>query len=404
MNIGEEVCQFLDDNPTPYHFAHNIRKLFKENDYTELDFGMKHDKLPKKGFFIKADTAVLAYEIGSLDSAIISATHTDSPTFKITPLSTSTPDYEIYGGPHAWSWGGRDIKVCGIVHYIDENNEIKSKLYDSKRALLTIPFENEYRGSNPIYSGHISSKRSLIEHICGELNIDMQKLSSYDLRFMDAEGARIIGPKKEFLTSMRLDNMSSTFTSLKAFLDSKPKNFVKVVIFFDHEEIGSHTQAGALGSLLSEFFSVLIPDVDERYAFIARSLLVSSDNDHAAHPLHGEYHDDLHRPKMGTGFSIKETVGDTRGTHMFAKYPLREAAKKLGVHINVNINKNGIVGGSTIGPLSSFKDGIDVVDIGIPQLAMHSVKETLAVSDLEAEILVLKELYNNFSEYNKIYE
>lgn len=258
--------------------------------------------------------------------------------------------------------------------------------------------ENYEENLRPIFG--LPHAKTLIDYISEKLGIDKTEIVSHELSFVDAYPPKLIGCSKSLLSSQRIDNLTSTFSALKAFLQSSPNNTLNVLVVFDFEEEGSEDPAGAEGDFLAVVLKKLFRNDLKKYNnFISKSLFVSSDNAQAIHPNYMKLYDSQNSPSMGNGVSVKKSPEDSYATDLFSSYPLKKAAEKAGVNLQVMINRNDIPSGSTIGPIVSTSIGIPTVDIGQPQLAMYSIRELVAVKDVEDNMKLLIEIYNNYDNF-----
>lgn len=412
MSQIQDFLTFLNESPVPYLFTENIRKTLTNNGYVELSETDIWTDIPQKGFVIRGNRALVAFNIGGYDSAIIVGTHSDSPCLKI----RDKPDFNsrnlkqvrvyTYGGALWYTWIGRDLRLVGsvIVRNKDETDKSKrlvQRNIDSVDPIAFIPNYtvelktlSEDNAIRPIIGGKKS--KSLIEYIAETLQVNEEDIVDWDLSFVDAQPPSAL---RKFITSERLDNLGSTFSAVQAFLQSKPNNTINCLAVFDNEEVGSDSRFGAMSDLLPYVLKKLIIDPSQYYPFIARSLLVSSDNCHAYHPNFSKQYDTLHSPLLGNGVVIKKAPGASYATDMTSSFAIKHASQKLKIPIQYFMNKNDIPAGSTIGPIVSTLMGISTVDIGQPMLGMHSIRETMHFKDVTYLTQLLTELYNNYLEH-----
>lgn len=418
-SLKSDLLKFLNDSPVPYFFCEKMRETLEKEGFTELSIFDKWEDTPKKGFVINDNRALVAFNIGGYDSAIIVGTHSDSPCLKI----RDKPDINnkklkqvqvfTYGGGLWYTWLGRDLRLVGTVTIRNNNasqNEKTKKLiqinFDSKDPIAFVPNcdigskpnPNLDTGLIPIIGGRKSP--TLLSYVAKSLKVNEEDIVDWDLSFVDANPPQ---SWRTFIESQRIDNLSSTFCAVKAFLQSEPKNTINILVVFDNEEVGSQSRFGACGDILSFVIKRLVKGGPKQLnPFIAKSLLVSSDNSHAIHPNFSSKHDKMHSPYLGKGVIIKKAPGATYATDMTSTYPVKHAANKCKIPLQYFMNRNDIPAGSTIGPIVSSLIGIPTVDIGLPQLSMHSVRETMAFKDVEHLINLLIELYNNYEEHRLI--
>ena len=84
---------------------------------------------------------------------------------------------------------------------------------------------------------------------------------------------------------------------------------------------------------------------------------------------------------MGGGIVIKFNSNLRYCTDGVAAALFRTVCKQAGVNVQTYYNRPDIAGGSTLGCISIAQVSVPTVDIGLPQLAMHSCYETAAASD-----------------------
>ena len=392
QETAQRFIDFIDHSPLPFQFCEHTRGVLSSNGYTELKEDDEWTEIPQKGFFFRDDRCLVAWNKGGLKSAIIVGTHCDSPCIKIQPgnkLEVST-----YGGGIWRSWFQRNLRLAGRIY----DMEGKVHNVDSKEGIAVIPTaynDNSQAALTPIIGSNPNA--SVFDYVSKLTNVPVDQIQSYELGFVDAQKPSVVGTKGEFIACQRIDNLGSTFSALDAFLKSEPKETLNVLVVFDHEEIGSNTNTGAKSDLLGTFLKRVVP-ADEYEAFIARSLVVSSDNAHAWHPNFQDKHEQNHRPLLGGGPVVKKSPAAAYATDMTSVYPFKKACNLAGVPCQMMLNRNDIPSGSTIGPHVSSILGIATVDIGQPQLAMHSIRELLAVADIDLLTKALVSIYNNYEE------
>lgn len=399
---AEKFIDFIDQCPFPFQFCQYAREALVKQGYTELDENTEWTEIPDKGFFVRDHRALVAWNRGGMKSAVIVGTHNDSPCLKVNPnpnLSgpVSRVSVVTYGGGLWRTFMDRELRCAGLVYENTESGP-KPHLYDSKRAIAFMPSGPDdplTETSSPIISADPS--KDLISFVATELGIDKDAILSFELGFVDAKRPSIVGTKGEFIASERLDNLGSTFCALEAFLNSKPKDTLNVLVVFDHEEIGSNTFTGARGDMLAQFFHRIVPYTDYE-AFMARSYLVSSDNAHAWHPNYQYKHEQNHQPLLGGGPVVKRSPGHQYATDLTSAYPFIKACEISGVPVQTMLNRNDLPSGSTIGPFASANLGVPTIDIGQPQLAMHSAREFFAAVDIDLLVKALTTIYEKYDE------
>ena len=116
---------------------------------------------------------------------------------------------------------------------------------------------------------------------------------------------------------------------------------------------------------------------------VSQSFLVSCDNAHAVHPNHPEYQDKNHAVYMNGGVVVKYNANQRYTTDGISAAIFGLICERAGVPIQRYANRADMPGGSTLGNIANTQVSLNTVDIGLAQLAMHSVCETAGAKDLE---------------------
>ncbi len=214
-------------------------------------------------------------------------------------------------------------------------------------------------------------------------------LSTQEGRFLGAEG--------EFVLAPRLDDLQSAFALTKAFTESTPAEYINICAVFDNEEVGSGTRQGAdstfLADVLDRITEGLLADHSTYLRWIADSFLISADNAHAVHPNHPEKADPTNRPYLNGGIVIKFHGSQKYTTDGISAAKMKDYCERAKVPYQTYANRSDIAGGSTLGNISTAHVSVSSVDIGLPQLAMHSAVETAGMMDTEYAVRALKEFW-----------
>lgn len=416
-----EMMDFIDDNPTAYHTCESVRKILKNAGFEELLESNKWNLLPGKDYFVcRNGSSIIAFRMGenlSNYSFNVAAAHTDSPCFKIkenaelqekhyTRLNT-----EGYGGMICSTWMDRPLSIAGRV-IVKEADSIVSHLIAFKRDLLMIPSvaihmnrdANEKASYNkqvdmlPLF-GTQTDGNALEKLIADELGIKPEAILGSDLFVYNRQKATVWGCNDEFISSARLDDQQCVYAILKGFLASRSKKSVNVAAFFDNEEVGSGTKQGAVSTFLYDVLhriAMSISNSEEDYhRAIASSFMFSADNAHAVHPNHPEYTDTNNCNYMNEGVVIKSHAGQKYTSDGMSIAIARELADKAGVKLQYFANRSDKIGGSTLGNLAMTQVSLNCVDVGLPQLAMHSSYETAGVEDTQYLISLMEEFYKS---------
>jgi aspartyl aminopeptidase len=149
----------------------------------------------------------------------------------------------------------------------------------------------------------------------------------------------------------------------------------------DHEEVGSDSTSGAGGSFLENTLRRMYPDYDEYMQMIRSSLMISADNAHAIHPNYPSKHDSKHSPYINKGSVIKVNANQRYASNSTTISRFMNVAKRLHEPYQEFVTRSDMGCGSTIGPITATRLGIDTLDVGLPTFAMHSIRELCGSED-----------------------
>ena len=406
MNNNRGLFDFIKKSPTPYHAVAEIRKRLLECGFSEISEKDPSAYEIDSGFVIR-DSSIIAFK-GTLDSGfMICASHNDTPAFKVKNTKSGTYAAlatETYGGSIYYSWLDRPLSVAGRAA-VETADGVELRNVNIDRNLLTIPSVaihmnrtvNEGVKLNPavdllpLYS--LDKGAKIDELLADELSVSADEIISKDLFLYSREEPVTFGAKDELILSPRLDNLVSVYLSLEAFLDAEP-GAISVLAVFDNEEVGSSTKQGAASTFLHDTLLRIAGDYDKYLSMLPDSFMVSADNAHAKHPNHPELSDPADCPILGEGIAIKYNANQRYTTDARSDAIFRTICKRAGAKVQSYSNRADMPGGSTLGGISSTAVSICTVDIGIPQLAMHSSTETVAAADLTYMKDALTEFYS----------
>ena len=429
IETSKELLEFIKASPSMFHSIKTISTYLDNAGYTYLPEG-KPWNIEKGGkyYTTRNHSSVVAVNIGeTLDNYHfqLTASHSDSPTYKVKAVpELSAPnealklDVEAYGGMIDSTWFDRPLSIAGRV-FVKEGNGIVSKLLSIDKDILLIPnlpihfnreVNNGYKYNRqvdlcPLFSAGELKKGAFDEMVADELGIEVEQILGKDLFLVNRQEPLIWGLKDEFISSGKLDDLQCAFVSLKAFLNGNNTHGVNVYTCFDNEEVGSTSKQGAMSTFLYDVLkrvnTGLGKSEDEYYQAIAKSFLVSCDNAHAVHPNYAGKYDEVNRSYLNCGPVIKESANQKYTTDAFSRALFTEICNQAGVPVQTFANRSDMVGGSTLGNLSNTQVSMNAVDIGLPQLAMHSSFETAGIKDTAYAIQALTKYYNSDIEINE---
>jgi len=236
---------------------------------------------------------------------------------------------------------------------------------------------------------------SFRELLADEFLLDGEEVLDYEMCLYDTQGAAMLGINNELLASARLDNLLSCFATTQALIQADATNTC-LMVCNDHEEVGSVSAVGADGPFL-EAVVARLTESDERNAVIDKSLMISCDNAHAVHPNYPSTHDSLHSPRLNGGPVIKVNVKQRYATTSLTASLFRQLCADVDVPVQSFVSRSDTACGSTIGPITAARLGVATLDVGIPQLAMHSCREVTGSLDAARLTDVLAAFFNRSS-------
>lgn len=417
IDFSKDLINFIDRSPLNYFAVKNASEILEENGFKKVREDEVWELEKGKYYTTRDDSALIAFEIGEdiKKGFDIIGSHTDSPTFKIKSNSEMDDvgflklNIEAYGGMIHSTWLDRTLSLAGKVAYKEEG-KIKYALVNIDRDLLTIAnaaihMNREinkgyvYNTQDNLYplvktiKDNLESEKYLVNFLAEELKIKAEHIVDFDLGLYDRQKGAIIN---NMVHVGRLDNLGSVHASLKALIDSKPgKN--KMILLSDNEEIGSSTRGGAASNLLGNTLERIAIkfglDREGYQIMVENSMIISADQAHAVHPNYKAFADPTNEVKMNEGLVIKIAANGAYATSIETKARLINIAKKHGYKLQTFHNRNDKVGGSTIGPITSTLLGIKAIDVGIPLLAMHSIRELAGVEDIYEAYEIYKKFF-----------
>lgn len=407
QKTAEELLEFIEKSPSCFHAVANMKGILAAEGFRELREDEKWE-IEKGGryFVTRNNSSIIAFTMPEkgIEGCRIMASHSDSPSFKI----KENPEMEVdkkyvklnverYGGMICAPWFDRPLSVAGRV-VVKENGEFAEKLVDVDRDLLMIPnlaihmnreVNDGYKYNAqvdmlPLYGG-ISAKGTFMKTIAEAAGVKEEAILGHDLFLYNRVPGTVWGAEGEFVSSSRLDDLQCAFSSLKGFLRGKKEEYVAVHCVLDNEEVGSGTKQGAASTFLYDTLvrvnECMGLSYEEYLRSLAKSFMISADNAHAVHPNHKEVADPVNRPYMNEGIVIKHSANQKYCTDAVSAAMFKDLCKEADVPYQNFTNRSDILGGSTLGNISNTKVALNAVDIGLPQLAMHSPYETAGVKD-----------------------
>ncbi|WP_417911252.1 M18 family aminopeptidase [Candidatus Electronema sp. PJ] len=404
-----DLISFLHSSPTAFHAAANAAALLTKQGFVQLHEQENWPDLPAgKYFVLRNDSSLIGFtwQGGQTKSGFrMIGAHTDSPGLKVKPNPLRKEQnclqlgVEIYGGALLRPWFDRELSLAGRIFWQDADSRLHSALLDFQRPVGIIPNLAIHLNREANKQQEINTQTDMVPLIglADDNKVDFQQLLreqlhrqypeavpagfiDHELYFYDANPPSLVGLNSELITGARLDNLVSCFAALQALLNAAVDENCLIVLY-DHEEVGSTSAVGAQGPFLRDILERLLPNSEARQTALRSSFLISADNAHAVHPNYAAKHDPQHLPYLGKGPVIKFNANQRYATNAASAARFRQLCTLAGVPVQEFVSRSDMACGSTIGPLTAAGIGIETVDVGIPSLAMHSIRETAACID-----------------------
>lgn len=399
------LCAFIDASPSPFHVCATVAARLTEAGYTELSETDRWPTEPGRYFVVRAGSLIAWNSAGPAGPFRIVGAHTDSPNLRV----KQHPDrwvagwrvvaLEPYGGAWLNSWLDRDLGLSGrlsvragarVEHRVVRIDEpllrvpqLAIHLAEDRRSLTLDP----QRHVNAVW-GAGDTQQPFVDDVARRAGVAPGDVLSADLMTHDLTPSAVIGADADLLSAPRLDNQASCYAGLEALLDAEPAGYLPVLVLFDHEEVGSTSDHGAqsdlLGTVLERIVLARGGDREDFLRSLPDSLLASADMAHATHPNYPERHEPGHLIEVNAGPVLKVHPNLRYATDGRTAAAFALACEQAGVALQRYEHRADLPCGSTIGPLASARTGIPTVDVGAPQLAMHSARELMGARDVTA--------------------
>jgi aspartyl aminopeptidase len=391
LPMSGDFLAFLTEARTPHQFLLSARRLLLKAQYEELPVSSEWDVVPAKGFIVDGSSCLVAFNTKGTDAALLTGAFFDSPGFSVTsePLD-GDPSLNVvaarpFGHPVAGAWHDRCFRLAGDV-YVREDGKPTTKFYDSVSAIATIPAPSSTFVSYPTAESGAQFRvvvgvhgRTISELIADSLAVDKDNILDYNLRLIDAQPPQLIGPDRSLVSGQGLSNVLGAFAAVSTFAKSEPSGSMTAVLVL---AAGPEALERRLIELVLGRIS---PGVD---VLLARSAFVAVQGTEAFHPNAPEQVPDA--VHLGKGIAIAQEP-DLPG-----RYIVRHAAEKIGVPVKL------VPAGDRATSMAvniATRLGVTAVSIGQGVLVPNSIRETAAVTDVEALIRLLTEIYQNFQEH-----
>ncbi len=435
MDLNSQLLEFIDKSRSQFHAISETESILIKNGFVELSEGELWDNLDRGAYFVKRNgSSLVAFVLGDgpIDAFNVVAAHSDSPTLRVkdNPVMKAEKyvklNVEKYGGALLNPWFDRPLSIAGRA-VISSDNGVESRLidFDKNMCMICNLCIHHNREANDGYKISVqkdmlplismSEDFSLKELVAKQLEVEESRILDMDLYLYNRDKGTIWGPEDEFLSARRLDDLACVFAGLKAIsecvTDQSAKsesakadlstgdvsNVCNILCIFDNEEVGSSTRQGAMATFLYDTLIRINESKGGSYSDHLRAVhngfMLSADNAQASHPNHMEKSCPTNKVFLNEGVVLKYSANQKYTTDALSGAVFKKLCQDNGIEYQVYHNNSDIAGGSTLGNISATNVSLATVDIGLPQLAMHSCFETCGSKDLEDMYKVMKAFY-----------
>lgn len=456
----DEYLNFTSRNPTTYHVTNYFKKVLRLLGFHEIS-EKEPFSLNREGglyFTTRDEQTIVAFVLGGgwtpEQGVGAIGCHGDALTAKVKPVSIKdrVHGYELlgvapYSGALSHLWLDRDLGIAGAVHVRrDGQDSVERVLISSgQQAVARIPSLAPHFGakSNVPYNketqmvpviGFGTSREdasedekksalfgkhplSLLRYVALLARVRVSDLEALDLELFDVQTATRGGINDDFMFAPRIDDRLCSYTAINALITharsalSSLNTFkgLSVAYIANNEEIGSSTRTGAEGNFFRSVIERIISTksnntaADTALAF-ANSVILSADVTHLLNPNFQEAYLENHFPVPNKGLTIKKdpnghVVSDSIGILLLEKIAQLNDLELQQFHV-----RNDMPSGSTIGPYLATGTGARVVDVGLSQLSMHSIRAAAGYKEVGIGIETFYAFYKTWREvYDKFH-
>lgn len=424
---AQDLLNFIDASPSPWHAIDSVAKLLNENGFKPLIENQPWQFKKNGRYYVVRDGAsIIAFVVGNQALAdtgfrIVGA-HTDSPGLRLKPKAAFSSQgiaqlgVEVYGGPILATFTDRDLSLAGRVMVRDGDSHVAHHVQFSSSVVrlpnLAIHMNREVNDKGlvlnkqtglPLIFGFAAdssdAQTQLTSALAEQLRVESADIITWDLSVYDTQKGSFWGLNEEFIANSQLDNLASCHAAISALLSNKKPDSTSICALFDHEEVGSESATGASGSFMNDVITRICAStntsIEDRLRALANSFFVSADMAHAYHPNHASSYEPCHHARVNQGPVIKTNANQRYSTNADTAARFIQLCKSANVPYQQYAHRTDLGCGSTIGPILAAQLGVASVDVGNPMWAMHSIRESAGVLDHSYMISVLKELFKS---------
>lgn len=405
---ADGLCAFIDDSPSPFHVVRTVARELDLHGFTRLEEASAWpDETIGRRYVVRGGSLVAWSGTGQDAPFRVVGAHTDSPNLRVkqhpdlASAGWQLVGLEPYGGAWLNSWLDRELGISGRLT-VRDGNRVREQLIRIDDPILRVPqlaihLSEDRRGVTLDPQRHVNAvwgvgdtPRSFLAFVADSAAVDPAAVLGWELMTHDLEQSRLVGRDRDLVSAPRLDNQGTCYAGLRAFLAAveDPGAATPVLAMFDHEEVGSQSDRGAQSDLLPAVLERIVlargGGRAEYLAALAGSVCASGDMAHATHPNYPERHEPAHRIEINGGPVLKVNQNLRYATDATGAGAFALACDQAAVPLQRYVHRADLPCGSTIGPMTAARTGMPTVDVGAPQLAMHSARELMGANDVPA--------------------
>ena len=409
---AQGLIDYVDASPTPFHACDQAARRLGEAGFTEV---VETDPFPTEpgrhwlvrgGSLIAWDTTgAHARGAGPAAGFRVVGAHTDSPNLRVKPNADHVKAgwqmlaVEPYGGLLQNSWLDRDLGLAGRVS-VRTASGVQQRLFHDNDPILRVPqvaihldrTQNDALTLNrqqhlvPVW-GVGDAPGDFPAYLAAHVGVDHEDVLAWDVMTHPVQPSARIGRDRDLIAAPRLDNLATSYAGVRAMVEASASEpgHVPVLVLFDHEEIGSTSERGAVSTLLPSVLERIVlaggGTRDDYFRALAATVIASGDMGHATHPNYAELHEPLHQIRVNGGPVLKVNTNLRYATDSVGAAAFRLACEQAGVPMQTFVVRSDLPCGSTIGPVTSALTGATTVDFGAATLSMHSARELMGAED-----------------------
>jgi aspartyl aminopeptidase len=422
------LCAYVDASPSPFHACAEAARLLEAAGFSSLAETEAFPIEPGRHYLIRGGSLIAWSTETAGDPATpfrVVGAHTDSPNLRVKPQPDLTRagwqllGVEVYGGPLLNSWLDRDLGLSGRVA-VRGSLGVETRLVAINEPVLRVAqlaihldrtasqglVLNPQEHLTPLW-GVSTEPGDFRGYLAGAVGVDAPDILSWDVMTHDLQPSRRIGRDLDLIAAPRLDNLATSFAGVRALLGAVGRlamsgstaasalasphgsawgsPSIPVLVLFDHEEVGSQSERGAMSTLLPAVLERIVTSAggsrQDFHRALAGTVIASGDMSHATHPNYAEKHEPQHQIAINGGPVLKTNVKLRYATDSVGAAAFIMACEQAGVPVQHFVSRNDMPCGSTVGPMTAARTGATTVDFGAPMLSMHSARELCGAKD-----------------------